>query len=80
MKVQRLIYNWYQTGSVVDRDGAGDNYLSITVGRGGVKDITEHIPQGEGDRFNYLIEYEDGHFMRVFNPNTVEYFKGEIVS
>ena len=63
MKVKELIYNWFA--------GAGEG---LTVGVNGVKSIEEHKAQGEGDKWNYLVEFEDGHFLRVFNPNSVEYF------
>ena len=74
MKVRELIYNWVQVGSVQDRDGAGEDWTRLTVGVGGVKSIEEHAAAGEGDKWNYLIEFEDGHFLRVFNPNSVEYY------
>ena len=73
MKVRELIYNWVQVGSVHDRDGAGEDWTKLTVGRNGVKSIEEHAAAGEGDKWNYLVEFEDGHFLRVFNPNLVEY-------
>lgn len=78
MKVKELIYNWFQVGSVQDRDGAGEDWKKLTIGVNGVKSIEEHKTQG--DKWNYLIEFEDGHFLRVFNPNSVEYFKPNVVS
>jgi len=42
-----------------------------TVGVDGVKVITGHASQGEGDRWFYDIEYEDGKSLRVFNPDVV---------
>ncbi len=75
MKVKELIYNWFQCGSTQDRDGAGEDWTRLTVGVNGVKSIEEHKAQGEGDKWNYLVEFEDGHFLRIFNPNSVEYFK-----
>ena len=62
-----------------DRDGAGEDWTRLTVGVNGVKSIEEHKAQGEGDKWNYLVEFEDGHFLRVFNPNSVEYF-AEVLS
>ena len=78
MKVKEIIYNWFQCGSTQDRDGAGEDWTRITVGIGGVIEIIEHKAQGEGDKWNYLVEYKDGHFFRIFNINTVEYFKNDV--
>lgn len=75
MKVREIIYNWFQCGSTQDRDGAGENWTRVTVGSNGVVSIEEHKAAGEGDKWNYLIEFEDGRLLRVFNPNTVEYVK-----
>lgn len=75
MKVKEVIYNWFQCGSVQDRDGAGENWSRVTVGVNGVVDIVEYLPQGEGDRISYVVTYNDGRVIRLFNPNTVEYFK-----
>lgn len=75
MKVKEIIYNWFQCGSVQDRDGAGENWSRVTVGVNGVVDIVEYLPQGEGDRISYVVTYNDGRVIRLFNPNTVEYFK-----
>lgn len=74
MKVKEVIYNWFQCGSVQDRDGAGENWSRVTVGVNGVVDIVEYLPQGEGDRISYIVTYNDGRVIRLFNPNTVEYF------
>jgi len=80
MKVKEIVYNWFQCGSTQDRDGAGENWSRITVGVAGVKEIIEHLPQGEGDKFNYLVNYENGSAFRIFNPNSVEYLKPDAVS
>lgn len=74
MKVKEVIYNWFQCGSVQDRDGAGENWSRVTVGDNGVVDIVEYLPQGEGDRISYVVTYNDGRVIRLFNPNIVEYF------
>lgn len=74
MKVKEVFYNWYQCGSTQDRDGAGESWSRITVGVESVVEIIEHLPQGEGDKINYLVKYEDGSAFRIFNPNSVIYF------
>ena len=79
MKVKEVIYNWFQCGSVNDRDGAGENWSRITVGIGGVVKIIEHRAQGEGDKWYYDVMYEDGHYFRIFNPNSVEFFKDDSI-
>lgn len=39
-----------------------------------IKAIHEHRPRGQGDKWYYMIEFEDGTSQRVFEPNTV-FFK-----
>ena len=75
MEVKTLVYNWVQEGSVHDREGAGADWKEVTIGVNGVKSIAEHKAQGEGDKWNYLVGFEDGHSLRIFNPNLVEYLK-----
>lgn len=75
MKVKSLIYNWHQVGSVQDRDGAGEDWIKITVGEFGIMEIVENKPMGEGDKWNYLIKFEDGTQTRIFNPNRVDYIE-----
>lgn len=72
--IKALTYNWCQCGSVQDRAGAGEDWKTITVGINGVESIEEYPAQGEGDKWNYLVKFEDGRSLRIFNPNTVEYF------
>lgn len=75
MRVKEVVYNWYQAGSTIDIVGAGEYWEKVTVGSNGVSEILEHLPQGEGDRLRYLVKYNDGKAIMIFNPNTVEYFK-----
>ena len=42
-----------------------------TVGKGGIIAITEHRAQGEGDKWYYDIQFEDGTVNREFCPVTV---------
>ncbi|HEY5588566.1 MAG TPA: hypothetical protein VIK86_06390 [Candidatus Paceibacterota bacterium] len=72
MKIKQIVYNWFQCGSIQDKDGAGEDWSRITVGDE-VIEIIEHMAQGEGDKTYYLIKYKDGRALAIFNPNTVEY-------
>jgi len=81
MKVKSLIFNWFQCGSTVDRDGAGEDMSRYQVG-GSVTNvkvisIEENIPRNGNEVWNYLVNLEDGSACRVFNPNHVEYFPKE---
>ena len=73
-KVKSVTFNWHQAGSTQDRDGAGENWERSTVGIGGVVKITEYIPTGGDEKWNYLVECSDGKITRIFNANFVEYF------
>lgn len=74
-KVIEVTYNWFQRGN--NNDGMGEDYYIARIGQANhplklmVKDIIEHIPQGEGDRLYYDIIFDDDSELRVFNPNTV---------
>ncbi len=65
MKVKELIYNLHE---------ADKKWIKLIVGVNGVKSIEEHQAQGEGDKWNYFVEFNDGHFLRIFHPILVEYF------
>lgn len=75
MGVKKLLYNWHQVGSTTDRDGAGEDMCRYIVGEGGVKHIQENEPNNKFEQWNYIVDFEDGSAVRVFNPNLVEYFK-----
>lgn len=72
-KVKLLDFNWRQIGSVQDRDGAGEDYTRVLVGEKGVVSIEENEPHNGMQLWNYVVNYEDGKQMRIFNPNYVEY-------
>lgn len=74
MKVRELKYNWRQAGSTIDRDGAGEDYDSFTVGEKGVILIEENEPFNGMQLWNYIIHFQDNSKVRIFNPNFVEYF------
>jgi len=68
--IKSVKYNWRQVGSTIDRDGAGEDYDTVTVGMRGVVLIEEFQEGG----WNYVAHLEDGTYFRIFNPNFVEYF------
>lgn len=70
--VIKVDFNWRQES---DSNDAGENYDTYEVGINGVISITEHSAQGEGDKWNYLIEIDGGGMFRIFNPNFVVYGK-----
>ena len=67
--ITKLIYNWRQEGNM--QGGIGEDYEYAELGKNGVKKITEHAAQGEGDRWYYEIFFENGSTHTIFNPNTV---------
>lgn len=67
MKVKRLFYNWHP---YKDDEHAGEDFKELLVGRNGVVSISEEEFSG---RLTYLAKFKDGRFLRIFNPNTVEY-------
>jgi len=73
-QVKSVMYNWRQAGSVVDRDGAGEDFDRVTVGEKGVKSIEENEPHNGNQLWNYVVELENRGSYRIFNPNFVEYF------
>lgn len=74
MKVKLLKYNWFQTGSLTDRDGAGEDWTKLEVGKDGVISIEENIPHNGMEIWNFVVSLENGTVYRIFNPNFVEYF------
>lgn len=72
-KVKLLDFNWRQVGSVQDRDGAGEDYMRLTVGVNGVISIEENEPHNGMQLWNYVVSYSCGKQARIFNPNYVEY-------
>ena len=80
MKVKSVKFNWHQAGSIMDKNGAGDDCEKLTLGERGVVNIEEHIPCNGLEQWNYVVAFEDGSKQRIFNPNFVEYFQQEIYS
>lgn len=67
--ITEIRYNWRQ---VIDngRD-AGEDFDYYEVGKIGVISITEHLPKGEGDKWCYVVDFENGERRTIFNPNVV---------
>jgi len=63
-KIHGIVYNW----------AAYDKFEVYNIGKNGVVDIIEHSAIGEGDRWFYDVNFEDGAMHRIYNPNQV-YFK-----
>ena len=72
MKVSKLTFNWCQTGNI--QNGLSEDFNIFTVGKNKVTHIIENKPENGLECWNYLVNFEDGHAVRVFNPNLVEYF------
>ena len=51
-----------------------DTVKSVSAGVGNVIEIHEHQCGGEGDKWFYDVEFENGQFLRIFNPNIVEFY------
>ena len=49
----------------------------IAVGTDGCISITEHSARGEGDKWYYDIEFDDGHIIRSFDFEQVVWQKGK---
>lgn len=71
-KITKIKYNQFQTAW----DGsAGEDWSQYEVGKEGVTSIIEHPAGGEGDKWFYDVNFEDGRMERLFNPNTVYFEK-----
>lgn len=77
-KVKSVTYNWHQNGSTTDRDGAGEDWYRVTVGKLGCKEISEDCSDHDTVSHSYFVTNEDGSALRIFNPNLVEYFPEEL--
>lgn len=70
--ITELWFNW--SPSVSDgKEIFADEYGRHKVGEKGVIKITEWAAQGEGDKWNYYVEFENGNAETIFNPNRVFY-------
>lgn len=75
--VKRLQFNWHHAGSANSNDGCGEDYWFFEVDKNEVMRIEEIEPTATTG-WIYLIHKKDGSALRVFNPNTVEYFPKSI--
>lgn len=64
MKITAIEFDW--TG--LEQWGFCTTY---EVGKKGVKAITAHAAQGEGDKWYWTVDFEDGHSEMIFNPTMV---------
>lgn len=61
-RINKITYNWF------------NGYcLQHEIGVDGVMSIREHQAMGEGDRWFYDVEFEDGRIERIFNMDSVIY-------
>lgn len=65
-KIESVAYNWYATPE------NGEEFTTATVGKDGVQDIIEYIPNNGDLRWHYDIITNKG-IVRIFNPNIVVY-------
>ncbi len=70
MEIIQLIANWHAWN---DGRESGEDYDIYDVGKKGVLRITEHRPQGEGDKWFYDVDFENKGTKRIFNPNSVSF-------
>ena len=71
-EITELRYNYRPVASD-GKEVFAESWDSVNITDKGVKSIVEHLPQGEGDRLYYDVEYEDGKVYRTFNPCGVVY-------
>ena len=50
------------------------NPQSYVPAIGGVKQISEHSTKGEGDKWYYYIEFDNGNTTKLFSFDRVDYF------
>jgi hypothetical protein len=66
MKIISLSYNY-------GFDKNGPFNTTVEVNTDGVKEIKEHEPHGDGDKWYFDIVYDNGDIERIFNPDKVRY-------
>lgn len=66
LQITELHYN-YRPACSDGKEVFCEDWNTAKVGDKGVLEITEHLPQGEGDKCYYTISYEDK-MERIFNP------------
>ena len=71
-KVQKIIFDWHQSGSIHDREGAGENYNVYDIKNPLIECIEEVLPNN-GFPLTYLVTLKDGTQVRIFNPSSVVY-------
>jgi hypothetical protein len=73
--IKTIWFNWFAPNTY-----GGEEYSTYTVGekRPGAPDrtvtaILEHWPMGEGDRWYYDVEFDNGDMERIFHPHQVKF-------
>lgn len=74
-KVIKLLANWHQCHNGVE---AGENYDTYELGKPRVDgsvivSIEENEPRNGMQLHNFVITFDTGRVIKVFNPNYVEY-------
>lgn len=75
MKNQKIISRIRYNFSPATSDGKeqyGETWKEFIVGKDDVTQIHEHISVF-GDKWFYDVEFSNGRFIRIFNPNEVFY-------
>ena len=57
-------------------DRTGENYNRYTLGVGGVIEIEELFFEALP---NYTVHFENGNYIKIFNPNFVEYVNEQVM-
>lgn len=57
--------------------GAGEDYDKYEVGVRDVAEIEEFLAPKWGNLTSYVVHFDGGKAVRIFNPNYVEYFPFE---
>lgn len=70
-KITKLHYN-YRPAASDGRDIYDEDYDVAEIGKRNVTNITEHLPEFNGDRLWYDIYYTDT-IVRTYNPCEVHY-------
>ena len=81
MKVKSITFNWFQSGNM--QDGIGEDWSKYEVGKESavngkivkVTEIIENVPHNGLEQWNFLVLKDDGSSERIFNINSVEYFR-----
>ena len=65
--IESIVFDFYASAE------NGEEFTQATVGKSGCIEIIEHQAAGEGDKWYYIMVFEDGTVSMTFNPNHVTY-------